>query len=57
MRCRVSVVRVIPVEGRNPEVALKIHSMRFAKTEPIIETAPWGPYDLQNMSVPSRRVI
>jgi len=57
MRCRVSVVRVLPETGRHPGVALKIHSLRFAKTRPIVETAPWCPYDLQSMPVPSGRVI
>ena len=56
MRCRVGVVRVLPMAGtHHPEVALKIHSMRFAKTKPIVDAAPWSPYDLQNMPVTSRQ--
>jgi hypothetical protein len=55
MRCRVSVVRALPAMDRYPEVALKIHSMRFAKTKPIVDAAPWSPYDLQNMPVTSRQ--
>jgi hypothetical protein len=51
MRCQATVVRVLPVEGRGHEIALKVRSMRFVRTKPVVRT-----YDLERMPVASDRV-
>jgi hypothetical protein len=51
MRCRTTVVRVIPGLGHKHEVALRVHNMRFVAAKPV------AIYDLSAMPIPNNLVM
>jgi hypothetical protein len=52
MRCRTTVVRVIPGSGRQHEVALRVHNMSFVAAK-----NPAATYDLAAIPIPNHRVM
>jgi hypothetical protein len=51
MRCRTTVVRVIPRSGQKHEVALRVHNMRF------VEATAVTIFDLAAMPIPKNLVM
>jgi hypothetical protein len=51
MRCRATVVRVIPGSGEKHEVALRVHNMRFVAGSPVTI------FDLAAMPIPQNLVM
>jgi hypothetical protein len=52
MRCRTTVVRVIPGSGEGHEVALRVHNMRF-----VAARKPVAAFDLAAIPMPNNLVM